>query len=236
MIKFYFHKTPNPMKVALYLEETGLAYEPVPVDTLKGEQHTPAYRAINPNGKTPAIEDDGMRVFDSNAILLYLAEKTGQLGGAADERAELLSWMMFIASGLGPFSGQAVHFKRLAPEQLPYAINRYQREAQRHYEVLNTNLENRQYIVGDDYSIADISAWGWIDKAAVVLGDEGLAPYPHLKRWFDRVNSRPAVARARDVINNTAFKAEYDEIALRALLPQNYPAASTTPATAAEPA
>ncbi len=236
MIKFYFHKTPNPMKVALYLEETGLAYEPVPVDTLKGEQHTPAYRAINPNGKTPAIEDDGMRVFDSNAILLYLAEKTGQLGGAADERAELLSWMMFIASGLGPFSGQAVHFKRLAPEQLPYAINRYQREAQRHYEVLNTHLENRQYIVGDDYSITDISAWGWIDKAAVVLGDEGLAPYPHLKRWFDRVNSRPAVARARDVINNTAFKAEYDEIALRALLPQNYPAASTTPATAAEPA
>ncbi len=236
MIKFYFHKTPNPMKVALYLEETGLAYEPVPVDTLKGEQHTPAYRAINPNGKTPAIEDDGMRVFDSNAILLYLAEKTGQLGGAADERAELLSWMMFIASGLGPFSGQAVHFKRLAPEQLPYAINRYQREAQRHYEVLNTHLENRQYIVGDDYSIADISAWGWIDKAAVVLGDEGLAPYPHLKRWFDRINSRPAVARARDVINNTAFKAEYDEIALRALLPQNYPAASTTPATAAEPA
>ncbi len=236
MIKFYFHKTPNPMKVALYLEETGLAYEPVPVDTLKGEQHTPAYRAINPNGKTPAIEDDGMRVFDSNAILLYLAEKTGQLGGAADERAELLSWMMFIASGLGPFSGQAVHFKRLAPEPLPYAINRYQREAQRHYEVLNTHLEDRQYIVGDDYSIADISAWGWIDKAAVVLGDEGLAPYPHLKRWFDRINSRPAVARARDVINNTAFKAEYDEIALRALLPQNYPAASTTPATAAEPA
>ncbi len=236
MIKFYFHKTPNPMKVALYLEETGLAYEPVPVDTLKGEQHTPAYRAINPNGKTPAIEDDGMRVFDSNAILLYLAEKTGQLGGAAEVRAELLSWMMFIASGLGPFSGQAVHFKRLAPEQLPYAINRYQREAQRHYEVLNTHLENRQYIVGDDYSIADISAWGWIDKAAVVLGDEGLAPYPHLKRWFDRVNSRPAVARARDVINNTAFKTEYDETALRALLPQNYPAASTTPATAAEPA
>ena len=245
MIKFYFHRSPNPMKVALFLEETGLPYEVVPVDTLKGEQHAPGYRAINPNGKTPAIEDDGVRVFDSSAILLYLSEKTGQLGGAPQDRAELLSWMMFVATGIGPYSGQAVHFKHMAPEKLPYAINRYHREAQRHYQVLDQHLENRRYIVGDSYSIADISAWGWIDKAAVVLGEEALEPYPNLKRWFDHVNSRPAVARARDVGKEFAFKAERDEAALRALFPQNYSDADTDTdtdmataekATAAEPA
>ncbi|WP_020683799.1 glutathione S-transferase family protein [Marinobacterium rhizophilum] len=228
MIKFYFHRSPNPMKVALYLEETGLPYQVVPVDTLKGEQHAPAFRAINPNGKTPAIEDNGVRVFDSNAILLYLSEKTGHLAGDVEDRAELLSWMMFVATGIGPYSGQAVHFKHMAPEKLPYAINRYHREAQRHYEVLNAHLENRQYIVGNSYSIADISAWGWLDKAPVVLGEEALAPYPNLQRWFDNVNSRPAVARARNVGKDIDFKAERDEAALRALFPQNYPVNSTT--------
>ena len=133
MIKFYFHPRPNPIKVALYLEETGTPYELVPVDTLKGEQHSTEYRAINPNGKTPAIEDGDVRVFDSNAILLYLSEKSGKLGGTPENRAELLSWMMFLASGLGPYSGQSVHFQHAAPEQIPYAVNRYQREAQRHY-------------------------------------------------------------------------------------------------------
>jgi len=223
MIKFYFHPSPNPVKVALYLEETGLPYELVPVDTLKGEQHAPAYRAINPNGKTPAIEDEGVRVFDSNAILLYLSEKTGKLGGALADRAELLSWMMFVATGIGPYSGQAVHFKHMAPEKLPYAINRYHREAQRHYQVLDKHLERRQYIVGDSLTIADISAWGWLDKAKVVLGEEGLAPYPNLKRWFANIDSRPAVARARNVGKEIPFKAERDEAALRALFPQNYP-------------
>ena len=116
MIRFYFHPTPNPAKIALFLEETGLAYEVVPVDTSRGEQHTPEFRAINPNGKVPAIVDTNgpggreTRVFDSGAILLYLAEKTGQLLGSPDNRGELLSWLFYIASGLGPFSGQAVHF------------------------------------------------------------------------------------------------------------------------------
>jgi len=117
MIQFYFHPTPNPAKVALFLEETGLPYEMIPVDTSKGEQHAPGFRQINPNGKVPAIVDtDGpngkpARVFDSTAILLYLAEKTGKLLGAAEDRPELLSWLLFLASGLGPFSGQAVHFQ-----------------------------------------------------------------------------------------------------------------------------
>jgi len=223
MLKFYFNKAPNPMKVSLYLEETGLPYELVPVDTLKGDQHSAAYRAINPNGKVPAIEDEGVRVFDSNAILLYLSEKTGKLAGESKDRGEMLSWLMFIASGLGPFSGQSVHFNRAAPEQLPYAINRYLREAQRHYEVLDTHLKHREYIVGDAFSIADISAWGWIDKAKVVLGDQGLAPYANLQRWFDRINSRPAVEKVRNIGKDVNFKSDLDADAQRALYPQNFP-------------
>lgn len=223
MIKFYFHQTPNPMKVALFLEETGLPFEVVALDTLKGEQHTPEYRAINPNAKAPAIVDGDTRVFDSNAILMYLSEKTGKLAGQPEDRAEMLSWLMFIASGLGPYSGQSVHFRHAAPEKLDYAINRYLREAQRHYEVLDTHLAGRDFIVGDEYTIADVSAWGWIDKAAVVLGEEGLTPYPNLKRWFDSVNSRPAVERARNIGQDIAFKKEFDDAAKRAFFPSNYP-------------
>lgn len=230
MIKFYFHKTPNPMKVALYLEEAGIPYELIPIDTLKGEQHSIEYKGINPNAKTPAIEDNGVRVFDSNAILLYLSEKSGKFSGAPENRAEILSWMMFIATGLAPFSGQAVHFKHMAPEKIAYAINRYHREVQRHYDVLNTHLRNREYLVGGEYSIADISAWGWIDKANVVLGEEGLQPYPAIKRWFHKVNNRPAVARVRAIEAGITFKSEYDETALRALFPQNYPIVETQPA------
>lgn len=206
MLKFYFHQTPNPMKIALFLEETGLDFELVPVDTLKGEQHTPEYRLINPNGKTPAIEDEGQRVFDSNAILLYLSEKTGKLGGQPEDRAELLSWMMFIASGLGPYSGQSVHFRHAAPAGLDYAVNRYLREAQRHYEVLEKHMEGRVFIVGNEYTIVDVAAWGWIDKAPVVLGEEGLEPYPNLKRWFNAINTRPAALRAARLVKTLSLK------------------------------
>src|SRR5271156_4603210 len=139
MLKFYFNGAPNPNKVALFLEETGLPCELVPVDTRKGDQFKPAFLKVNPNGKVPAIDDDGIFVFDSNAILLYLAEKTGKFlpPNTPANRAQTLSWLMFVASGLGPYSGQAVHFKRAAPEQLPYAQNRYLREAERHYRVLD---------------------------------------------------------------------------------------------------
>ncbi|WP_394210384.1 glutathione S-transferase family protein [Psychrobacter piscatorii] len=222
MLKFYFHQTPNPMKVALFLEETGLPYELVAVDTLKGEQHAPEYRAINPNGKTPALEDDGKRVFDSTAILMYLSEKTGLLAGQPKDRSEMLSWLMFLATGLGPYSGQSVHFRHKAPEKIPYAMNRYLREAERHYEVLDTHLEGHEYLVGDEYSIADISAWGWIDKATVVLGDAGLDNYPNLKRWFATIDARPAVQKAREIPKKIDFKTELDEVAARALYPQNF--------------
>ncbi|MEH6629070.1 MAG: glutathione S-transferase N-terminal domain-containing protein [Motiliproteus sp.] len=222
MLKFYFHPTPNPTKVALFLAEAGLEYELVPIDTLKGEQHTPEFRRINPNGKVPAIVDNGQVVFDSNAILLYLAEKTGKFLGNENDRGEILSWLMFIASGLGPYSGQAVHFQRAAPEKIPYAINRYRREAERHYQILDDRLADREFIVGNSFSIVDIAAWGWIDKVTPVLDADALNNYPNLKRWFAAVNARPAVAQARAVGKDVGFKSETDEEARRALYPQNY--------------
>ena len=232
MIRFYFHPTPNPAKVALFLEETGLPYEGVPVDTSKGEQHKPAFRAINPNGKVPAIVDtEGpggreARVFDSSAILLYLGDKTGKFMGAPKDRPELLSWLFFIASGLGPFSGQAVHFQFAAPEGLDYARNRYRREAERHYKVLNDHLAGRDFIVSDSYTIADMSAWGWIDRASRVLKGEAdpLAGFPNISRWFEAIDGRPAVERARAVGKDHAFKKEVDDETRRALFPSNYPA------------
>ena len=231
MIDFYFHPTPNPAKIALLLEETRLPYRIVPVDTGKGEQHSPMFRRVNPNGKVPAIVDtDGpqgasVRVFDSTAILIYLAEKTGQfLGGPAD-RPELLSWLLFIASGLGPFSGQAVHFQYAAPEGLDYAVNRYRREAERHYQVLEDHLAGRSFMVGDTYTIADMSAWGWLDRASRVLkgADDPLGAYPNLKRLVTAVDARPAAARARAVGQDHDFKKVNDEETKRALFPSNYP-------------
>jgi GSH-dependent disulfide-bond oxidoreductase len=231
LIRLYFHPSPNPMKVVLMLEEAGLEYEIVPLDTRKGQQHTAEFRAVNPNGKVPAIVDtngvDGAQVsvFDSNAILLYLGDKIGRFVGSPAERGEMLSWLMFVATGIGPYSGQAVHFQRAAPEQIPYAINRYRREADRHYRVLDAQLKDREYIVGSAYSIVDINAWGWLDRASFVLpGDaDPLAPYPNLKRWFTAVDARPAVARTRAMAKNFTFKQEMDEEAKRALFPSNYP-------------
>lgn len=231
MIRFYFHPTPNPAKVALFLHEAQLPYELVPVDTSKGEQHAPAFRAVNPNGKVPAIVDtDGpggaeVRVFDSSAILLYLGDKTGRFVGSASDRPELLSWLFFIGTGVGPFSGQAVHFQFAAENESPYATNRYRREAERHYQVLDEHLATREYIVGDAYSIADMSAWGWVDRAPRVLrgDDDPLAAFPNVRRWFQAVDSRPAVARAREVGRGHAFKREVDEQTKRALFPSNYP-------------
>lgn len=227
MYQFFFHITPNPMKIAFFLEETGLAYQLNPVDTLKGEQHAPDFVKINPNAKTPALLDNGVRVFDSTAILLYLSEQNNVLSGAAEDRAEILSWMMFIATGVGPYSGQAAHFKNVAPEKFDYAINRYQREVQRHYQVLEDHLAGRDYFVGDSLSIVDVSAWGWIDRVDLPLGEDALDAYPNLQRWFNNINSRPAVARVRKIAEQVKFKAKFDEQAMRALFPQNYSETST---------
>ena len=231
MIRLYYNPAPNPLKVALFLEEIGLPYEVEAIDTGRGEQHTPSFRAINPNGKVPAIIDtEGpggkeVRVFDSGAILLYLGDKYGRFIGTPEDRAELLSWHFFIASGLGPFSGQSVHFQFAAPEGLDYAVNRYRREAERHYQVLDDHLSGRQYIVGDDYTIVDMAAWGWVDRAPRVFkgASDPLAPFPNIKRWFAAIDARPAVVKARDVAKDHDFKKVFDEESKRALFPSNYP-------------
>jgi len=222
MLTFYFHPTPNPRKVALFLEEAELPFKLVPVDTAKGEQHDSAYRAVNPNGKVPAINDGGTVVFDSNAILLYLAEKTGKFLGDTADRGDLLSWLMFIATGLGPFSGQSVHFQRVAPEKVPYAQNRYLQETERHYGVLNKHLQGREFIVGNTFTIVDIAAWAWVDRAALTLGAERLGEFPEVERWFQAVDARPAVARARLMGQDIEFKTPGDEDSRRALYPSNY--------------
>ena len=213
MLKFYFNGGPNPNKVALFLEESGLPYEPVAVDTRKGEQFKPEFLKINPNGKAPAIDDDGVFVFDSNAILLYLGEKTGKFMPPAspDNRAQMLSWLMFIATGLGPYSGQAVHFKHFAPKELDYANNRYQFEANRHYKILDHHLAGSRYMVGNAYTIVDMAFWCWARMAPFVLGDEGYAKYSNVKRLLDEISARPAAPRALALKDKFTFKAEMDD-------------------------
>ena len=212
MIKFYYHPSPNPAKVALFLEESGLPYEVVPVDTRKGEQHKPEFLAINPNGKTPAIVDGDATVFDSNAILLYLAEKTGKFlpGDNASERGQLLSWLMFVATGVGPFSGQAVHFKHHAAERIAYAHNRYQYEAERHYGIINSRLAQRRYMVGNAYSIVDMDVWGWARMIPFIFGEGAWDKFPNVKRHHDEISARPAAARAIALKDRFTFKAEMD--------------------------
>jgi GST-like protein len=219
MIKFYFSGAPNPTKVALFLEEAGLAYEPIPVDTRKGAQHTPDFLKINPNAKVPAIVDGDVTVFDSNAILLYLAEKTGKFlpPDTPKARAELLSWLMFVASGVGPYSGQSVHFRSYTPEKIPYAINRYMYEAQRHYGILDARLAKRRYMVGDTYTIVDMDVWGWARLIPTVLGDSHWAKFPSLKRFVDEISARPAAQRAVTLKDRFKFKTENDAEAMRAL-------------------
>src|SRR5579872_655645 len=217
MLKFYFSGAPNPTKVALFLEETGLPYEAIPVDTRRGEQHKPEYLAVNPNAKVPAIVDGDVTVFDSNAILLYLAEKTGKFLPAKTDKArgELLSWLMFVASGIGPYSGQLVHFRVYAPEKIEYAINRYAFETQRHFRILDDHLAKRKYMLGDAYTIVDMDVWGW--ARLMPLGEPAWSKFPNLKRLVDEISARPAAQRAVTLKDKHKFKAEMDDEARRAM-------------------
>jgi GSH-dependent disulfide-bond oxidoreductase len=216
MLKFYFNGSPNPTKVALFLEEAELKYEAIPVDTRKGEQFAPAYQAINPNGKVPTIVDGDVTVFDSNAILLYLAAKTGKfIPTNPAVRGELLSWLMFVATGVGPFSGQAVHFRHHATEKVAYAHTRYQYEANRHYSILNDRLSKNAYMVGGSYTIVDMDVWGWARMVPFILGEQAWAKFPHLKRLVDEISARPAAVRASTLKDKFKFKADMDEEARR---------------------
>ena len=223
MIKFYWNTAPNPAKVALMLEETGLPYEVIPIDTRKGEQHSADYKAINPNAKLPAIVDGDATVFDSNAIVLYLAEKSGKLlpANTPAARGQMLSWLMFIASGIGPYSGQFVHFKIVAPEPKEYALNRYDFEAWRHWNIINDHLANSRYMVGDSYSLVDVALWGWARIVPFVLGPDAFEKLPNVKRLMDEINARPAAQRAEAIKTRYTFKTEMDDEARRAMFPQN---------------
>lgn len=221
MLKFYFNGSPNPTKVALFLEEAALAYEPIPVDTRKGEQFEPDYLKINPNGKVPAIVDGATTVFDSNAILLYLAEKAARFlpANTPVARGELLSWLMFVATGIGPFSGQAVHFKHYAPEPKEYPLKRYAYEAERHWGILDAHLAKQRYMVSDSYTIVDMAVWGWARAVPYIFGEGAWDARPNVKRLFDEINARPAAARAEAIKDRFKFKTEIDEESRRFLFP-----------------
>jgi len=205
MIEVYSWATPNGHKVHVMLEECGLEYRAIPVNIGAGEQFAPEFLAISPNNKIPAIVDpdgpDGrpISLFESGAILLYLAAKTGRFL-PADTRARwrVLEWLMFQMGSVGPMLGQTHHFRLYAPEKLPYAIDRYSNEAKRIYGVLDKRLTGREWVASDDYSIADIAIFPWLRS----WQNQGIdwADFPHLKRWFDRVAARPAVQRGVEVL------------------------------------
>jgi GST-like protein len=200
-IDLYYWPTPNGLKIRLFLEEVQLPYRIVPVNIGKGEQFQPDFLKISPNNRIPAIVDnepaDGggpLSLFESGAILLYLAEKTGQLiPKDLRGRAEVLQWLFWQMAGLGPMAGQNGHFNVYAPEKVPYAIDRYTRETARLYGVLDKRLADREYIAGA-YSIADVASYPWIVPHE--QHKQNLNDFPNLKRWFERIKARPATARA----------------------------------------
>lgn len=225
MLKFFYNAAPNPMKIALLLEELGLPYEAIPVDTRKGQQFDAAFLAINPNAKVPAIVDGEVTVFDSNAILLYLADRAKAFAPsdmASAERGQMLSWLMFIASGIGPFSGQSVHFRHVAPEPKEYALNRYDYEAHRHWKIIEAHLSKHTYFLGEHYSIVDMAFWGWARLLPYVLGGDNVwSQYPQVKRLLDAISARPAAQRAEALKTKHAFKTELDADARKFMFPAN---------------
>lgn len=205
MIDVYSWPTPNGHKIHIMLEECGLAYRAIPVDIGASDQFKPEFLAISPNNKIPAIVDadgpDGQPIslFESGAILLYLAGKTGKLLGKTDrEKYQTLQWLMFQMGGFGPMLGQAHHFRIYAPTKIAYAVDRYTNEAKRLYGVLEKQLSQTAYLAGDEYTIADIATYPWARSAA----NQGIdwADFPNTKRWFDAIDTRPAVQRGVKVL------------------------------------
>ena len=225
MIDLHYWPTPNGWKVSIMLEETGLPYRLVPVNIGRGEQFKPDFLAISPNNRMPAIVDhdppgggEPVSVFESGAILVYLAEKTGQFQPTdLRGRYEVLQWVMWQMGGLGPMAGQAHHFRQYATEKLPYAIDRYTKEVNRLYGVMNKRLADRDYLAGA-YSIADMAAWPWV----VPWKNQGqqIEEFPHLHRWFEAVKARPAVERGFAVGSELRSTAPMDEEAKKVLFGQ----------------
>ncbi|KAM3098688.1 glutathione binding-like protein [Phormidesmis sp. 146-35] len=211
MIDLYYWTTPNGHKITMFLEEVGLPYTIAPINIGKGDQFQPEFLKISPNNRIPAIVDhepvgggEPISVFESGAILLYLAEKTGKLiGEDLRSRVEVLQWLFWQMGGLGPMAGQNHHFNQYAPEKIPYAIDRYVKETGRLYAVLNQRLSDREFVAGN-YSIADMAAYPWVvpyDRQGQNLED-----FPHLKRWFEAIKERPATIRAYEKAE--AFKTQ----------------------------
>ncbi|MEM1172886.1 MAG: glutathione S-transferase N-terminal domain-containing protein [Cyanobacteria bacterium P01_H01_bin.35] len=207
ILDLYYWPTPNGWKVSIMLEETETPYNLIPVNIMAGDQFQPEFLKISPNNKMPAIFDpkspDGnpISIFESGAILLYLAEKTGRfLPENLQERYTTIQWLMFQMGGVGPMLGQAHHFRQYAPEKIPYGIERYTNEASRLYRVLDKQLSQVEYVAGD-YSIADMAIYPWIvphEKQG-----QNLADFPHLKRWFETVSQRPGVTRGLAVLSES---------------------------------
>ena len=216
MIDCYTWPTPNGHKVHIMLEETGLAYNVHPIDISAGDQFDPAFLKISPNNRMPAIVDtdgpDGepISLFESGAILIYLAEKTGRfLPEAPRARYLTLQWLMWQMGGLGPMLGQAHHFRQYAPEQIPYAVERYTNEARRLYGVADRRLGETRFLAGEDYTIADIASFPWTrshERQGVDFAD-----YPNVKRWFDEIAARPAVQRGVQVLAEHRSTGKMDE-------------------------
>jgi GST-like protein len=205
MIDLYSWSTPNGQKAHIMLEETGLDYKAHPIDIGEGDQFKPEFLKISPNNKIPAIVDndgpDGapVSIFESGAILMYLAEKAGRFMPAEPRaRTEMLSWLFFQVGHVGPMVGQIHHFKDYAPQKIDYAIERYVNEGNRLYGVMDKHLAEAPYFAGEDYTIADIAIWPWLrghDKEGIAMDD-----YPHVKAWFEKVGERPAVKGGLDVL------------------------------------
>ena len=225
MIELYYWTTPNGHKITMFLEEAGLPYRIVPVNIGTGAQFDPKFLAIAPNNRIPAIVDrepaDGgapISVFESGAILLYLAEKTGRLlPSDVRGRVEVTQWLFWQVAGLGPMAGQNHHFARYAAEKLPYAIERYVNETNRLYGVLNTRLADRAFVAGD-YSIADIAAYPWV--VPYEAQGQKLEDFPHLQRWFLAIRERPATVRAYEKAATINTQATMTEEAKRVLFGQ----------------
>ncbi|WP_269499376.1 glutathione binding-like protein [Castellaniella sp. S9] len=228
MIDLHYWTTPNGHKITLFLEETGLPYRILPVDIGRGDQFQADFLRISPNNRIPAIVDhepegggEPIAMFESGAILLYLAEKTGRfLPSDLRGRHEVLQWLFWQVSGLGPMAGQNHHFNVYAPDKLPYAIDRYVRETARLYAVLDKRLAGRRFI-GEDYSIADMACYPWIVSHG--LQKQNLDDFPHLKAWYERIGQRPATQRAYALIKsvNPGDGAPSTEAAYRVLFGQD---------------
>jgi glutathione S-transferase len=214
MIDLYTSPTPNGWKASIMLEEIGLPYTVKPIRLEMLEQRQAWYLKLNPNGRIPTIVDHdegGFAVFESGAILIYLAEKTGQLMPQDRKgRSTVIQWLMFQMGGVGPMQGQANVFYRYAPEKIPYAIDRYQKETKRLYTVLDRRLADHEYLAGD-YSIADIATWPWVTLHAWAGVD--IEDLPHLRRWIDKVGARPAVVKGRAIPEILKLEHSAEEIA-----------------------